>query len=104
MYVIIILICFCRFMALKKQDGNLINYTNSLRIMIACIILSLLWPLLPLFGWSKYSLEGVLINCSVEWQSRSINVISYNITIFILIYFLPSIILIYTNFHLLRAV
>jgi len=33
----------------------------------------------PMFGWSYYSLEDGLVSCSVEYNEKSINLISYNL-------------------------
>ena len=55
-------------------------------------------------GWSYYSMEGALTSCSVDWADRSLNVVSYNIFIFIISYFIPVTIIIYTNTKLLLIV
>ena len=67
-------------------------------------MISGIWPIVPLFGWSSYKPEGVLINCSVDWVSRTVNVVSYNITIFLAGYIIPLIVLIYTNVKLVQDV
>lgn len=65
--------------------------------MILCTLMGLFWSIAPLIGWSYYSPEGLGISCSVEWQDRSSNVISYNITMFIFVYFLPLLLIAITN-------
>jgi hypothetical protein len=75
--------------------------------MIAIIVslsFGLFFSIVPIFGWSEYSLEGLNISCSVEWNKKTPSVISYNITIFIMVYFLPLFILIFTNTRIIFIV
>ena len=51
----------------------------------------------PILGWSYYSLESGLVSCSVEYNEKSLNVISYNIGMFIFVFILPFGITTYTN-------
>lgn len=46
---------------------------------------------------NKYTLEGVRTSCSVRWQDRSFNVVSYNILMFIFAYIIPLAVMIYCN-------
>ena len=55
-------------------------------------------------GWSHYSMDTTLITCSISWQDRSLNVISYNATIFVFVYFLPLSIIAFTNIKLIVLV
>ena len=75
----------------------------SLAIAIS-ITISLFWTIAPMFGWSYYSLEGALTTCSVEWEDRSFNVQSYNIAMFVGVYFIPLIIMILSTFFLIIRV
>ena len=59
---------------------------------------------MPFFGWSEYSLEGVMISCSVEWNKKTLSVMSYNITITVFVYLLPLATLIYTNTTIVTTV
>ena len=61
---------------------------------------ALAWAMMPLFGWSYYSLEGGLTSCSIEWSEKSFNVISYNITILICVFIIPLIVIIGSNLAL----
>ena len=75
-----------------------------INIVILCLLNGILWSSLPLVGWSRYSLEGSYTSCSVEWKERSINVVSYNISMFIIVFFIPLIIIIFTNLKLILIV
>ncbi|CAF1323374.1 unnamed protein product [Adineta steineri] len=61
------------------------------------IVGGLFWAIVPMFGWNYYTLEGVLTSCSVRWQDRTLNVISYNICMFLFGYIVPLFILIFCN-------
>ena len=89
--------------------GNLMTVkhitTNKIiAAILICVLLSALWAILPLFGWSYYSPEGVHMSCGVEWRDHSPNVLSYNITIFIFAFFLPLLILFITNYKIIKIV
>lgn len=71
---------------------------------MSCFILGLIWATLPIFGWSHYSLEGVQTSCSVEWNEKNFNVLSYNVTILIAVFILPVSIIAYTNIRLILMV
>jgi hypothetical protein len=59
---------------------------------------------LPLLGWSYYSLEESLTTCSVEWRDKALDVVSYNVAIFIFVFFIPLILIIVTNAKLVFVV
>ncbi|CAF0916452.1 unnamed protein product [Adineta steineri] len=45
------------------------------------ILGGLFWAVPPILGWNDYTLEGARTSCSIRWQDRTVNVISYNILI-----------------------
>ncbi|CAF0986542.1 unnamed protein product [Adineta ricciae] len=73
------------------------NYRSSYTLIALAIIGSFFWAITPVFGWSHYTLEGVLTSCSIRWQDRTLNVISYNIMMFLFGYIIPLCILLYCN-------
>ena len=66
--------------------------------------MSALWAGLPLIGWSYYLPEGLKVSCSIEWENHSANVLSYNITIMVFAFFIPVIIMSFTNIETLKLV
>jgi uncharacterized membrane protein len=80
------------------------TFKTTIVILVISSIFSLFWSIVPMFGWSHYSLEGTLTSCSVEWFERSLNVISYNISMFIFVFFIPLILIILSNIGLLTIV
>ena len=81
-----------------------ITYKTCIISIMLCVFLSAIWAILPLFGWSYYSPEGVKMSCSVEWKDHSANVFSYNMTIFVFAFLIPLIILIVTNVKIIKIV
>lgn len=81
-----------------------VSIKAKLGAVAGSIFIGLFWASMPLAGWSHYSLEGALTSCSVEWKERSLNVISYNITIFAIVYFVPVAIILFTSVKLLLIV
>lgn len=62
-----------------------------------CFLLAVFWSTAPLFGWSNYTLEKNLTSCSVDWVERSWNVMSYNVSLFVLGFIFPMAVVIYCN-------
>ena len=78
-----------------------ITYRAIWFLIVVCILLGLTWSVLPLLGWSHYSFEGSHTSCSVEWNDKSLNVVSYNITMFGFVYLIPLVAIIITNVKLI---
>lgn len=81
-----------------------INRKFSAITVLACIIVSAFWAFVPFLGWSHYTLEGANISCSIGWRSRSFNVLSYNLTVFLFVYIIPIAVLILTNIKIIFLV
>ncbi|CAF4353988.1 unnamed protein product [Rotaria sp. Silwood2] len=95
---ILCLISIDRYSIMTRPFQPPSNIIQRTYISIGCIyILSLFWTIMPLLGWSSYDYEGLGLSCSIQWTERSLNVISYNITVLIFIYFIPVMIILITN-------
>ena len=79
------------------------NLQVSLLILLS-VFSGFFWAVLPLIGWSYYSLEISEVSCSVEWLEKSLNVISYNISIFLFVFFVPIGIICFTNIRIYFSV
>ena len=102
---IIKLISILRFYVIYKPlNMRKIRFSTNIGVIVFCSLKGMFWATLPLFGWSRYTLEGALTSCSVEWKERSANVTSYNITIFVLVYFIPILCILSTSIKLLLIV
>lgn len=98
-------ISFERFYIIYKpmsiKDVNM--KTTSIGVL-CCFLAGVFWSIVPLFGWSYYTLEGCLTSCSVEWADRSFNVVSYNVCIFLFGFILPFGLIGYCNVQLLKII
>ena len=91
-------ISYVRYDILKNQKNEKsISNKIIIKLVIISLALSFFWSGAPILGWSYYSLETGLVSCSVEYNEKSLNVISYNIGIFIFVFILPFGITTYTN-------
>ena len=88
----------------KPFNISKITFKLAGLVIIGCIAFSLLFTILPLFGWSYYSLEASLIQCGVEWAERSWNVQSYNFVIFIFNFFIPVTVVSYCILNTIKIV
>ena len=91
-------ISYVRYDILNRQlDEKSISDRVIFRSTLISLFLSLFWSAVPIFGWSKYSLEDGLVSCSVEYNEKSLNVITYNVGMFTFVFFLPFAIIIVAN-------
>ena len=99
-----LLISFDRYYTMKNPYRSF----SKLKLMAAigsCFLLSLFFATMPLFGvWSNYTLEDGNIGCCVNYKSRTFNVISYNVCMFVFVFAIPFTLIIVTNIKSLLAV
>ncbi len=76
----------------------------TLIIAFLSLLVTLFFTIWPIFGWSYYSLEKSLVQCSVNWTERSFNVISYNMTMFLLAFLVPFGVIIFCSIRLIQIV
>jgi hypothetical protein len=80
------------------------SFKMTMSVIGMCALLSLFWSVLPLIGWSHYSLEKGLTSCSIEWSERNWNVLSYNLVVWFFGFALPLIPIFYCNLKLILVV
>ena len=85
-------------------NNRIIQRHREMISTIFSILFAFFFAIMPAFGWSEYSLEGIMISCSVEWDEKKASVVSYNITIFVFVFVLPISLIIYTNVKLISYV
>ena len=85
-----------RYKILKDEitENNKINIKP---VVSLSFISSLFWSTLPLLDWSYYSLEDSFVACSVEYNEKSLNVITYNVGMFTFVFVVPFTLIIYYN-------
>ena len=50
---------------LKQPNTNNVHKRIADKIIIICLLLGLIWSILPLIGWSFYTYEGLGVSCSI---------------------------------------
>ena len=86
----ITIVCFDvlnRKLNVKSISNRVIMISTAISL-----VLSLFWSLVPLFGWSFYSFEENRVSCSVQrvdYNEKSINVITYNAFALVVVYIVP---------------
>ena len=89
----------------RPFDVIKVTKTRAIYIVITCVFLGQVWAILPIFGWSHYNLEGLNTSCSIEWsRERSLNIISFNITLLIFGYIVPMSVVVFANMILIYLV
>jgi r-opsin len=65
---------------------------------------SLIWTIIPLFGYNRYTPEGNMTACGTDYLSRDIISRSYVVIYAGWCYFMPLFLIIYSYFFILKAV
>ena len=88
----------------KPMNIKKVSYTAVYFVVFVCVFLGLFWTVVPFFGWSHYSFEGVKTSCSIEWNEYNFNVLSYNMAILLFVFFIPLIGIILADYKILIVV
>nr|QVK45899.1 G protein-coupled receptor [Proales similis] len=88
----------------KPMEIRSVNFRNTMIVIAGCCLNGLFWSTMPLIGWSHYSIEGAGTSCSVEWNERSLNVTSYNTSIFMFVFLIPLGAILYSSLRLMLIV
>lgn len=48
----------------------------------------------PILGWGKYSIEGTGVSCSVDWESTTLNSLTYIAFLFVIGFLVPVIVIV----------
>ena len=87
-----------RYLILKNNKNlRSMRFRSVAKSIYFSILFGLFWSGKPLVGWSYYSSDGNKISCSVEWKQKNLNVVSYNIGVFIFVFIVPFTLIIVTN-------
>lgn len=88
----------------KPMNIKKVSYTAVNFVVFVCLGLGLFWSSAPIIGWSHYSFEGVKTSCAIEWNESSLNVLSYNMTILVFVFFIPLVCIVLADFNILIVV
>jgi hypothetical protein len=81
-----------------------ISYRLAFLTIFICCLFGLFWAIMPLVGWSYYTIEDGLISCSIEYRGNDWNIRSFIISIFIFVYLIPFGTIFFTSIGLLIKV
>ncbi|KAM3866062.1 vertebrate ancient opsin-like [Diretmus argenteus] len=79
----------------KPTEADLSNYYKAYLGIALSWGYSLVWTVPPLFGWSRYGLEGPGTTCSVDWTTKTANNISYIVCLFVFCLVVPFLVIVF---------
>ena len=88
----------------KPLNIRKISLNVAYGIIGVCCLNGLFWAVMPLLGWSYYTLEDGLVSCCVEFKGSSWNVRSFIIIIFIFVFLIPFGVITFANICLILIV
>ncbi|KAG7465113.1 hypothetical protein MATL_G00172720 [Megalops atlanticus] len=89
---------------LRSTKADVSDYRKAWLCVAGSWLYSLAWTLPPFLGWSSYGPEGAGTSCSVQWQQRSANSVSYVVCLFIFCLLLPLALMVFCYSKILIAV
>jgi hypothetical protein len=92
------------FIVEKPFEIHRLTFKLNIKIFLAILLISTIWPMLPLIGWSRYNIEANGLFCTSEFNDRSLNAISFAFANIIVFWSLPLIVILYTNIKLFLIV
>ncbi|CAD5114124.1 DgyrCDS3270 [Dimorphilus gyrociliatus] len=93
----------CRFIA-STVDEKHASVRGAIVTSLFCWLYSLTWAVLPLMGWSRYNLEGFGTTCSFDYASRYTSDKYFIITVYIMEFGLPLLIIIVSYSIIFRII
>uniref|UniRef100_A0A8D2L371 G-protein coupled receptors family 1 profile domain-containing protein n=2 Tax=Varanus komodoensis TaxID=61221 RepID=A0A8D2L371_VARKO len=95
-----------RYCAITKplQSIKRTSKKRSCIILIFVWLYSLGWSMCPLFGWSSYIPEGLMISCTWDYVTYSPNNRSYTMMLCCCVFFIPLIIIFYCYIFMFMAI
>ena len=85
------------FIVRHSFSARVMPIATRLKITAACASMALFWSSAPLAGWSAYTMEDALTSCAVDWSDRTLSVTSYNLAIFVFVFFIPLLVIVFFN-------
>jgi r-opsin len=99
------MIAFDRYNVIVKGiAGKPLGHGGAILRILFIWTLSLVWTLLPLFGWSRYTPEGNMTACGTDYLTKDWFSRSYVVVYAGWCYFLPLLLIIYSYFFILKTV
>lgn len=80
-----------RFITLSSPMPNMITIRRTGHLILVSWMLSLGVSCLPLFGWSTFTLEGLGLHCSINWESRSTSNLTFCLFLLTFFFAVPAV-------------
>lgn len=77
---------------------------KTIIILICYFTINFLWSMMPIFGWSHYTIEHNDLQCDIDYRTRSFSALSFNALTLIFFWLIPISIGCYINFKILLIV
>lgn len=83
------------YIVTRTTIGKKITTFKALMTILSCFGYGLLWATFPLVGWGGYVVESSGLACGPDWSSANMSQRSYNITMLVLVFFMPCTVITY---------
>ncbi|CAH1371124.1 hypothetical protein MTP99_012611 [Tenebrio molitor] len=81
--------------------SNHLNFRNVTYLLVSIWLYSLTLTTPPLLGWGEYVNEAANISCSVNWEEKSVNSMTYILFLFTFGLFVPLTIIIFSYVNII---
>ncbi|XP_070500945.1 rhodopsin-like [Chironomus tepperi] len=99
------MIAFDRYNVIVKGiSGKPLTHGGAILRIFFVWTASLIWTIIPLLGWNRYTPEGNMTACGTDYLSKDIFSRGYVFIYAIWCYFLPLFLIIYSYYFILKAV
>ncbi|XP_013397676.1 melanopsin-like [Lingula anatina] len=82
-----------RYVVVTRPHSVLVEKPAAVTTIVICWLAAGIWAVMPLVGWSSYQPEADGTHCSIHWETEDENARSYIISLFVLEFFLPIVII-----------
>ncbi|XP_052814072.1 melanopsin-A-like [Mya arenaria] len=89
-------IAFDRYLIIVRPHGLRFTTKTACILVAVCYIYGCVWAMFPAIGWSSYQLEGLLVRCAINWQSKTPFDLSFSLSVMVLGWMLPLFVIIFS--------
>ncbi|KAL8579425.1 hypothetical protein ACOMHN_026790 [Nucella lapillus] len=99
-------ISYDRYTVVVRHVGPVryISKSMTLKVILVIWLLSVLWIVLPLAGWSHYTLEGIGTTCTFDYLTRTPLNVSYVIVLMVTNFLFPLLVILYSYARIFMSV
>ena len=93
-----VIISILRLYVVSKPMGAVnITFKKISVLIFLAVIFGIFWPIMPLIGWSSYTININWMMCTIDTETKDSNHISFNVIMFLFIYIIPLVLIFYSN-------